>query len=257
MTAKHELFRSLHVPGTPLRLPNAWDVASARVIEDAGAQAIATTSAGVAWGMGEPDGDRLEPARILDLMARIAGKVEVPVTADIESGSDNVGEFVTGLWQAGVVGINIEDGARPPAELAARIRIAHEAAPELFINARIDTFLFGLGDPETRLQATVDRAAEYISAGASGIFVPGVTDLATIETLASAISAPVNTMAGFGAPSVDAQAEVGVARVSLGGGIAGAAYALARDSAHELLSRGTYSLLGNQFDYGLLNKLLS
>jgi 2-methylisocitrate lyase-like PEP mutase family enzyme len=258
MTVKSELFRSLHVAGTPLRLPNAWDVASARIIEDAGAQAIATTSAGVAWSLGLPDGDKLDPDRTLDVVARIVETVGIPVTADIESGSDSVGDLVAGIWDAGAVGVNIEDGARPPEDLVSRIKVAKDAAPELFVNARIDTFLFQLGDPDTRLRTTLDRAAAYLAAGADGIFVPGVIDHETIAALAKGIAAPLNTMAGRGAPPVDEQAALGVARVSLGSAIAQSAYSIARDAATELLTTGTYnSLAPTPLDYTHLNTLLT
>lgn len=151
------LFRSLHTPTAPLALANTWDVASARVIEAAGASAIATTSAGVAWSFGAPDGDVLTRGPVLKLIARIVAAVEVPVTADIEGGlgSDaaEVAETVAGVIAAGAVGINIEDGTRTPTELATRLAGARQAADragaDLFVNARIDTFLFGLGDPDT------------------------------------------------------------------------------------------------------------
>jgi 2-methylisocitrate lyase-like PEP mutase family enzyme len=206
-------FRSLHTSSRPLALANAWDVASARVIEAAGAPAIATTSAGVAWSLGSPDGDALTRERALELISRISAAVAVPVTADIEGGygqdAADVAKTVTGVLAAGAVGVNIEDGTRPPGELAARLAAARQAADragaDLFLNARIDTYLFGLGDPDTRLAETLDRARRYVDAGADGIFVPGVTDTTTIAALARAILVPLNVMAGPGAPKVAAQ----------------------------------------------------
>ncbi|GAA4888698.1 hypothetical protein GCM10023237_02550 [Streptomyces coeruleoprunus] len=204
---KAHLFRSLHTAAKPLLLANAWDVASARVIEAAGAPAIATTSAGVAWSLGCPDGDVLARERAVDLIARIAASVAVPVTADIEGGygqhAAEVAETVAAVLDAGAVGVNIEDGTRPPAELAARLAAARRAADRagagMFLNARIDTYLFGLGEPDTRLRDTLDRARAYVDAGADGIFVPGVTDTATIAALAENIAVPLNVMAGPGA----------------------------------------------------------
>ncbi|MDG4857572.1 isocitrate lyase/phosphoenolpyruvate mutase family protein [Streptomyces sp. T-3] len=258
--AQAQHFRTLHDVTAPLALANAWDVASARVIEAAGARAIATTSAGVAWSLGSPDGDALARDRALDLVARIASAVEVPVTADIESGyaadAAGVAETIAGVLAAGAVGVNIEDGIRPPTELAARIAVAKQTAERagvaLFVNARIDTFLFGTGG----LEQTLDRARMYIESGADGIFVPGVTDPTTIAELAREIPAPLNVMAAPGAPTVAELAALGVARVSLGSGIAQSAYAAARRAAEELFTKGTYESTADGIDFGELNSLV-
>ncbi|MFF2659838.1 isocitrate lyase/phosphoenolpyruvate mutase family protein [Kitasatospora sp. NPDC058032] len=259
------LFRSLHTARAPLALANAWDVASARVIEAAGAPAIATTSAGVAWSLGSPDGDVLARDRALELIGRIAAAVAVPVTADIEGGygtdAAGVGETVAAVLAAGAVGVNIEDGTRPPAELARRLaaarRSADRAGSDLFLNARVDTFLFGLGAPETRLEETLTRARMYVDAGADGVFVPGVTDTATITALAGAVPVPLNVMAGPGAPTVAELGALGVARVSLGSGVAQAAYAAARRAAQELLGTGGYDSLTQAMAFPELDALFS
>ncbi len=257
-------FTALHTPGTPLALPNAWDVASARLVEAAGAQAVATTSAGVAWSLGSPDGDALARDRALDLIARVASAVSVPVTADIEGGFGTdpaaVAETVAGVLAAGAVGINIEDGTRSPAEHAERLAAARSAADTagvpLYVNARVDTYLKGLGDPATRLDETLARATAYLRAGASGIFVPGVTDPATVAELAQGIDAPLNVLVGPGAPSVAELGALGVARVSLGSWVAEAAYAVVRRATEELVSGGTYGPLAGSLPYGELNSLL-
>ncbi|MEE1767205.1 isocitrate lyase/phosphoenolpyruvate mutase family protein [Streptomyces sp. JV185] len=259
------LFRSLHTPSAPLALANAWDVASARVIEASGVPAIATSSAGVAWSLGSPDGDVLARDRALRLIARVVAAVSVPVSADIEGGFGNdaaeVAETIAGVLEAGAVGVNIEDGTRPPAELAARLaaarRTADRAGADLFLNARIDTFLSGLGDPDTRLKETLTRAHMYIDSGADGIFVPGVTDSATIAALTGEISVPLNIMAGPGAPAVAELGALGVARVSLGSGVAQAAYAAARRAAQELCGSGTYDSLTEGIAFPELNALVS
>ncbi|MFD0744161.1 isocitrate lyase/phosphoenolpyruvate mutase family protein [Phytohabitans flavus] len=209
---KTNTFRALHAPGAVLVLPNAWDVATARLAEDAGAAAVATTSAGVAWSLGTPDGDHLGRDLAADLVARIAAAVSVPVTADIEGGyaadPAGVADTVRAVAEAGACGINIEDadaqGLRTVGEQADRLAAAREAATAagvpLFINARTDTYLRAVGDPATRLAATLDRAAAYLAAGADGIFVPGVADPDTIASLAAGIDAPLNVMAGPGSP---------------------------------------------------------
>ncbi|MFD7261025.1 isocitrate lyase/phosphoenolpyruvate mutase family protein [Streptomyces sp. NPDC059874] len=264
LAAKATAFAELHTPTTPLPLANAWDVATARLVEAAGAPAVATTSAGVAWSLGAPDGDTLARDRALDLVARVAAAVSVPVTADIEGGFGadpaGVGETVAGVLAAGAVGINIEDGNRAPAEHAERLAAARAAADAagvpLYINARVDTYLFGLGDPATRLDETLARAAAYLRAGATGVFVPGVTDPATVAELAKGIDAPLNILVGPGAPSVAELGALGVSRVSLGSWVAEAAYAVVRRATEELLSAGTYGTLAHALPYGELNDLL-
>jgi 2-methylisocitrate lyase-like PEP mutase family enzyme len=272
LAEKARRFRELHVPGTPLVLANAWDVASARVVEDAGAAAVATTSAGVAWALGSPDGDRLPRERAVDLAARVAAAVSVPVTADIENGfadkPEGVAETVRRILAAGVAGVNIEDAAYPDsgavpvpiAEQAERLAAARAAADEagiaLYINARIDTYLRELGDPDDRFASTVQRATAFLDAGASGVFVPGISEAETIAALAAAIDAPLNVLAGPGSLPIGELARLGVARVSLGSSVAQAAYGLVRRAAREAFTQGTYSALGDVVGYGELNALL-
>jgi len=273
LTDTAERFRSLHRSGTPLVLPNAWDVASARLVEDAGAAAVATSSAGVAWSLGAPDGDRLDRDRAVDLVARVARAVRVPVSADIENGfaadPAGVAETIRAVVAAGGVGVNLEDvtyGADGPAlnaieEQVARIRAARQAADAagvpLYVNARTDVYLLGIGAPDTRLPAVLERAAAYREAGADGIFVPGTTDPDTVAALVKGIAAPLNILAGPGAPTVAELAALGVARVSIGSKLTAAAYGAARRAAEELLRAGTYGGLAGALDYGSLNRLLS
>jgi 2-methylisocitrate lyase-like PEP mutase family enzyme len=240
-------FRDHHVHGDPLVLPNAWDAASARLIEQAGAVAVATTSAGVAWSLGVPDGDHLRPEDAIAAVARIVRAVDVPVTADVESGYGDIAATVRGVVDAGAVGINIEDGAHREVRRIADARAA--GGDDLFINARIDTFLFGGGD----LDETVGRAAAYLDAGADGIFVPGVVDPAVVAELVERVPAPLNVMAGPGAPSVAELAKLGVRRISVGPAIAVAAYELAARAAAEVLEHGTYDLTRVPMTHGDLN----
>lgn len=275
MTNQHATataFRALHTPGTPLVLPNAWDLASARVVESAGAAAVATTSAGLAWALGAADGDRLSRDRALAAVAAITAAVGVPVTADIESGyakdAAGVADTVRAVLAAGAVGVNIEDalyGAaeplRPVAEQAERIAAARGAADAaglpLFVNARVDTYLRGVGDgPDARLALTLERASAFLAAGADGVFVPGAVAPDTVKALVEGIDGPLNVMVGPGAPTVAELAGLGVARVSVGSGIAQAVHALVRGAARELLTEGTYASLAGGLDYGELNGLL-
>ncbi|MFB9234132.1 isocitrate lyase/phosphoenolpyruvate mutase family protein [Plantactinospora siamensis] len=262
-----EQFRSLHRPGSPLVLVNAWDAASAAVVAAAGAAAVGTTSAGVAWSLGAADGNRLDRGPAVDLVRRVAAAVSVPVSADIESGFGatpaEVGETVRAVLAAGAVGVNIEDGlsdrslrdvADQVARLAAARAAADEAGTPLFLNARVDTLLFRAGGvPET-----VERATAYLAAGADGIFVPGATDPDLVAELARAIPAPLNVLAGPGAPSVPELAALGVARVSLGSAVAEAAYGLVRRAAIEAYGAGTYDALADDpVPYPQLNALLA
>lgn len=247
-------FRDLHRKGEPLRLLNAWDAANARVFEDAGAAAIGTTSAGVAFALGRPDGEFVTRDEIVEATRRIAQSVRIPVTADIESGHGEtpagVGETVRRVIAAGAIGINIEDAScdpsqplRSPGDATARIAAARAAADAeidgFFINARTDLYLQGAGEPESRPSATVQRLSAYAEAGADGAFVPGLWDLDTIESFVRATPLPLNVLAGPGGPAVSDLAKAGVARVSVGSVPSRAALGLYRRVADEFLGAGS------------------
>jgi 2-methylisocitrate lyase-like PEP mutase family enzyme len=269
MTTRSEQFRSLHVSGRPLLLANAWDVASARIVAAAGAAAIATTSAGVAWSLGYPDGDRLDRDTALDLVRRVVAAVDLPVTADIEGGYsdtiEGVAETVRAVVATGAAGVNFEDcrydepsALLPIEQQVERIAAVREAAGDaLFVNLRTDVYLRSIGDPAARLDETLSRAAAYLNAGADGIFVPGVTDLDTVRDLVRGIDAPVNILVGPGDPPVADLAAAGVARISTGSSIAAACYGLLERAAHDLFGPGTHDATHTDLDYGRLNTLLS
>lgn len=265
--ARAAAFRALHRSGLFV-LPNAWDAGSAVLIAAAGAPAIATTSAGVSWSLGRPDGQHLSGQEMTDAVARIVAVVDVPVSADIEggygSGPGAVAAAVRAVIGAGVVGVNLEDSGAPGGGLfdhraqAARIAAARAAAteaglPELVINARTDVFLFGIGQPEGRLDEVIARGAVYAEAGADSLFVPGLLDLAVLGDLTGKVSLPVNAMVGPGAPDVAALRAAGVRRVSLGQSIAQAAYTLARKAAAEALTAGTYDAISGADPFGEVN----
>ena len=253
--AKIAEFRRLHATRS-LVLPNAWDAGSARLMEQAGARAIATTSAGISWSHGLPDGQRLTQDEMLQVIGRIARRVAVPVTADIEGGYGSgsprdVAGTVRAVLDLGVAGINLEDSpgrdgskllsSQQQAErLAAARQEAQAAGCDLVINARTDVYLFGVGAPETRLAEVSRRAAAYLAAGADCVFVPGVIDRDTIAALVREIAGPVNIMAMPGAPSIAELQALGVARVSVGATIAQAALAATRHATRELVGQGTY-----------------
>lgn len=264
-------FGALHRRGEPLLLANAWDVASAVTIVTAGAKAVATTSAGVAWSLGVADGADLGAERSAAVVERIVRAVAVPVSADIEGGYGSEPEAVAAttaaVTRAGAVGVNIEDRAPAgelrlfePAEQAERLAAARTAADELgiplWINARTDVFLAGIGPAEGRLEATLERAAAYARAGADSIFVPGLVDLDAIATLAAG-PLPLAVMVWAGAPTVSELAGAGAVRISLGSAIAQAAYAVAARATEELLKRGTYDTTAEGVPYAETNAALT
>ena len=269
--AKTEAFRSLHAEGIFV-VPNAWDAGSAAMIAAAGARAIATTSAGVSWSLGKPDGEHLTRDEMIGVIARIAAIVDLPVSGDVEGGYGNdaeaVAATVSAVVGAGAVGINLEDSRSSDGKLhdtgtqAARITAGRAAAaeaglPGLVINARTDVFLFGIGEPAGRLDDVLERAAAYARAGADSLFVPGLLDLDTLSVLTSKVSLPVNVMAGPGAPDVNALRAAGVRRVTVGQAISQAAYSLARRAAVEVLTAGTYDELAGADDFGSVNGAFS
>ncbi|MBF8191547.1 isocitrate lyase/phosphoenolpyruvate mutase family protein [Nonomuraea sp. K274] len=253
LNAKAELLRGLHQD--LLILPNAWDAASAAAVVHAGASAVATTSAGIAWAQGRADGHKLSRAEMVEAVRRICAVVDVPVTADIENGygddPDDVAGTVEQIIDAGAVGVNLEDSRSPreplhtPGEQAARIHSARQAAvragvPDLFINARTDVYFFQVGAVHDRNADVLARAAAYASAGADCLFVPGLLDPARLRELAGASPLPLNAMAVPGGPTVAQLAATGVRRVSVGAQLHLSAYASAHRAAVELLATGTF-----------------
>lgn len=261
--ASHSPFHALHVAGQPLILANVWDVASARLVEQSGAPALATTSAGIAWSLGYSDGNLLPAAEALAAVRRIVERVRVPVTVDLEGGYGpnprDTARTVSAALDCGVAGVNLEDGARDPNEFAAHLRAARAAAESmgrpLFINARTDLFLAGGANEHVLTTEAASRAALYAEAGANGFFVPGVASATVIRRLAEVTALPLNVMVGAGALPVSELAGLGVARISLGSNIAQAAYAVVERAASEIARTGTYGAVADGVDYGALNAL--
>jgi 2-methylisocitrate lyase-like PEP mutase family enzyme len=250
------IFRKLHEGPGILVLANAWDVVSARVFEEAGFPAVATSSAGVAWAQGYADGEHISRAEMTEVVRRIAAGVAVPVTADMEAGYGreprHVAETVRAVIAAGAVGMNLEDSTRDPADplfdlalAVERVRaaraVADAAGVPLVLNARTDVYLAAVGDEGGRLEHAVRRANAYREAGADCLFIPGVRDAATIAALVRQVRGPLNVLAGPGTPDVPELQRLGVARLSVGGGPARAALTVARRIAVELRGPGTYT----------------
>lgn len=201
-------FRALHRPGAPLVLPNAWDVASARLLAGAGFPAIGTTSLGVAAARGLPDGEGATDAEALGLTRAITG-LPCHVSVDLERGS--VGTAVA-VAAAGAAGINVEDAMGPMARQVQLIAAIKKEAPGLFVNARTDTHWQRAGD----LAEAVRRVRAYAAAGADGVFVPGLRAPKDIDAVVRAVDVPVNVLHDPCGLSVAELAELGVRRVSTG-----------------------------------------
>lgn len=264
---KAEAFGHLHTGAEILVLANAWDAASAAIIADAGAKAVATSSAAVAWAHGYPDGDALPRERLLGTIsaaARVAG--DVPLTADIEGGYTDdlaeLAEMIRAVIEAGAVGINLEDGARSPQLHARKVEAARKAADAtgvaLFINARTDVYLRGLAEGHAAYTETVQRAERYQGAGADGIFVPGAKDDDLIGRLTGAIALPLNIMLLPGlAPAAKLQA-LGVRRLSSATAPFTATYAPLAGMIRDFLATGEASAFAaGAAGVGNLNKRFS
>jgi 2-methylisocitrate lyase-like PEP mutase family enzyme len=251
-------FLELHRGPRILVLPNAWDVASARIFEDAGFPAIGTSSAGVAFSLGYPDGQKIPREEMLAVVRRIAEAVDVPVTADVEAGfgstpeevADTAGEVIA----AGAVGMNLEDGVEGKPDLLADVNrqmeiiravleVAESAGVPFVLNARTDIFLYCIGPRETRLARAIDRLNAYRAAGAPALFAPGVKDKETIAQLARGLAGPLNILATIGTPPIADLQQLGVARVSVGSGPMRATLGFLGRMARQLREEGVFTLM--------------
>ncbi|MDH3702090.1 MAG: isocitrate lyase/phosphoenolpyruvate mutase family protein [Alphaproteobacteria bacterium] len=270
LESKAKQFHSLHTAPEILILPNAWDVASALILAESGFPAIASTSAGVAFSRGFRDGEQISREEMIAEAGKMAARLDIPVTGDLESGygiaPEEMAETVRQAIDAGLVGCNIEDGTKdgdaPLFDFALsveRIQAAREAADsagiEFVINARTDGFL-RMGAGSATLDDAIARANAYYEAGARSLFVPGVSDGQTIGRLARDIAGPVNILAGPKTPPAPELQSLGVARVSVGGGIARAAYTTTQRAAEELRKSGGYGFTENTYSNAELNALL-
>lgn len=239
---KAEELRRLHAAPEPLVLVNAWDAVSARVVADAGARAIATASWSIAAARGYGDGEQIPLDEMIDAIGIVVRAVELPVTADLERGFGDAGATVARAIEVGAVGCNLEDsdssGALKPVEEhvanVAAARAAGEAAGvPIVINARTDVFLTG-----GEFDDAVERARAYLGAGADVVFVPGVSDVATLEQLVIKIRGPISVFGGANGPTLDELARLGIPRVSYGPGPLGSAMAALGRTAKTLLGGG-------------------
>jgi 2-methylisocitrate lyase-like PEP mutase family enzyme len=269
--AKAAALRVLHSGKEILLLPNAWDVASARVIEESAFKAVATSSAGIAFSLGYPDGQVIPREEMLAAIARIAKAVKVPVTADVESGygktPEEAARTARAVVDAGAVGMNLEDATGDSSaalidlslqleKIRAVREIANRLKIPLVLNARTDLYLLQIGDPAKRYDETVRRLSAFREAGADCVFAPGLRDAPTIGRLVADLKCPVNILAGPGSPSVPELSKLGVARVSLGSATMRATLGHLRRIAEELKTTGAYSKLEDAPSHAEMNRMM-
>ena len=268
---KAQRFAALHNGVGILVLPNAFDVASARILADAGFKAIATTSGGCAFSLGFRDGEHISRDAMAAIVGQICAAVDLPVSADMEAGygvsPEAVADTVRATINAGAVGINIEDSTKTgPRELlefdlaVSRIRAAREAAADagiaMVINGRTDVYSVGGGDDAALFDEARRRANAYLEAGADCAFVMGVRDGDLIGRLAAAIHGPLNILAGASSPSVAELEVLGVKRVTVGSGFAKAALTVVKNGAEELRDKGTFEFTRGTLGQPEINRIL-
>jgi 2-methylisocitrate lyase-like PEP mutase family enzyme len=268
--AKAEELRRLHHATKILVLPNAWDVTSARLLEETGFPAIATSSAAVANSLGYPDGQRISRHEMLEVVERIASAVQVPVTADMEAGyattASEMEETARELLEAGAVGLNLEDSSKDesvlldlPAylEKLQAIRAVSKAADVgIVINARTDAYWWKSAQPGTRLAETVRRANAFREAGADCVFVPGLYDPSDIAHLRQESPGPINILATPKTPPIPELQRLGIARVSFGSGGYRTAIGAFRKLVQEAVDSGTYKFMSEIAVTGAQNNAL-
>ncbi|MGZ3503822.1 MAG: isocitrate lyase/PEP mutase family protein [Vulcanimicrobiaceae bacterium] len=267
---KAERLRALHHGQEPLVLVNVWDAITTKVVERSGAAAIATTSAGIAFAEGVPDGEQLPRDTMLARVATIARSTNLPVTADLEAGygttAEGAAELARGAIGAGAVGLNLEDRAPGAPSLlatdvqAARIRAlraeSDRAGVRLVINARNDFFLMDADTSKDRLDAAIERGRAYIEAGADSFFVPGLFDRSAIAYVVQNVPGPVNVLVNPHTPPIADLRKIGVKRVSLGSvAITHVMWAL-QNVAREVYDSGTFSFADKVIPYRDLNAWL-
>ena len=269
---KAERFRQLHKGPKALILPNAWDVASARLFEEAGFQAVATSSAGMMVSLGYPDGEAIDRKILVSAIRRIAQALAVPLSADVIGGFGRtpreVRATVRSVIDAGAIGVNIEDAIHETGELVAlsaqverlgTLRDLRDSGDVPFvINARTDALRDAPGNPDETLAEAIRRSIAYRDAGADCLYPMGLTDAESIATFVRAVDFPVNVMVRKGLPPIGELEKLGVARVSFGPSASYAAMGLLKRAAAEVQQRGTYStLLDGAISYEELNRLAS
>jgi len=269
---KAEILRALHHREAPLVLPNVWDIGTAIIAAEEGFPAIATTSAGVAFALGLPDGEAITREDMAAVVGSISRRVQVPVTADMEAGygdrPEDCAETTLATIEAGAVGLNLEDGIDHAAgtvyefDLAVeRIAAARQAATDkgvpVVINARTDVYFSQNLSKEEKFAETVQRCNAYLEAGADSTFVIGPGVPTDVVALVAEINGPLNIVAGFSTNTVEELAAIGVKRISLGGMLSRATLGYYRDTLRQIKDRGRLDFSDQAIPHVELNKLFT
>jgi 2-methylisocitrate lyase-like PEP mutase family enzyme len=271
LAQKARILRSFHRPGKPVVFFNVWDAVSARILEEFGVPAIATSSAAIAWLEGYPDGQHISREKMLAGVKRVCAAVRVPVTADLEGAYGlrihDAAETARGAIEAGAAGLNFEDAGEPGSlldidlqceRIEAMVEMGERLGVPIAINARTDLFLDRIGPNDTwRLDEAIERGKRYLGAGAACVFVPGVVDEETIRTLTREIPGPINVLANPSMPPLSRLAELNVARVSVGGAPMAHALAAFRTAAEQTLREGTFAFSADRISHNELNALFA
>ncbi len=257
MLIKSKIFNDYHHDSSILILPNAWDVMSAKVYEDLNYKAIGTTSAGIAASLGYRDGEQLPFESMLDVIRKITQSVNIPVSADIESGYgetiEEVLENVRKIIANGVVGINLEDSkknhtcslydtAYQQKKIESIKNVSISEGIPLFINARTDAYILN----NNRIDETMKRAQAYKDAGADGIFIPGLVQKEHIQLFTKEIDLPLNVLIHGSTPSISDLECLNVSRISFGSGAYRAIISTLRKLASEVITKGQYGTITNE-----------
>jgi len=267
---KAEEFRGLHDRREVLVLPNAWDVPSARVFEDEGFPAVATSSAGMLVSLGYPDGEEIPPMEFDAAVGRISRVLSVPLSVDVVGGfgdtPERVARSVRAVIRAGAVGINIEDFVhaskkllpveKQKARLRALTRLRESLKVPFVINARTDALRYAPGDVDAKMKEAIERAEAYRDLGADCVYPMGLTDAESISEFVKALDFPTNVMVRKGLPPVPELKRLGVARVSFGPSASYAAMGLLKRASREVREKGTFdSLVEGAITFDELNSL--
>jgi 2-methylisocitrate lyase-like PEP mutase family enzyme len=257
------IFKSLHYASSPFLLPNAWDAASAALLQLDGSPAVATSSAALAWSLGYADGGSLPRAELMSAIRRIARVITVPLTVDLEDGYNSdpsaVADLVAEVYECGACGVNLEDGAGSPELLAQKIAVARKTltGKGVFINARSDVYLRELASGDAAITMAIDRLLEYQAAGADGVFVPGLAETGATACIAEAVKIPLNLMMIPGMQKIDQLFAMGARRFTLGPALFQSAYGHGRAQVRRFLQKHEVDeLFTHDLPYAFMNTAL-
>jgi len=263
-------FQELHHNNQLLVLPNVWDAGSAKIFEKSGFKAVATTSAGIAYSLGYPDGEHLTIDELITLTKKITERIDIPLSVDLEKGyadeAEQVKQNVRKIIEAGAVGINIEDGNNTKQPYLDELSLMEEKIKALstlkdeikipfVINARSDVFWLQIGNENDRLNLAIERAKAFINAGADCIFLPGAISKESVQILLDSIDCPLNIIANPAFNDLKEMEKIGVNRLSIGSGAIRSVLEHTQNIAKELKSNNLNTILSTELSYEKANQI--